>query len=445
MEIFEVKEVAEGTINTSAAKYDYRYSDAPLFASAFKYSHELGRQSLALAIASKNIKEREDFFEGSKNLEEFFSNCGYKDFCPNEDYKIMPRANSFGVGIARKEVMIGSSKYTILAIGLRGGNYYAEWVGNFNVGTTGDHNGFEIATNKAFDHLKKYICDFEIKGDVILWVSGFSRAGAVTNLLGARIDKILACGEQPFEGVTLSARRAFFYTFEAPRGAMTNNVEIMGFKNIFNIVNQNDIIIYTAPKAMGFARYGTDIYLPVKDNTEKDEYNKIRDDINKIFDNTSKEEIKRLNPRFMFDSLMMPSVKKMFDKGAVADFIGDFFDKFSAKLGNREDAQDIFIAIQRVLELLVFPESGASIPLGKLLRGKEVFYKALEESGIDEKTIDEAKKYIAEIGTFFADFSKDYQDEFDILMLNLFSMISTHDSALEFAYMMALSEEYFRV
>ncbi len=63
----------------------------------------------------------------------------------NKDFESEPEIDSIGVGIGSKEID-GS---TVLAVAINGVNYSAQFGGNFKVGQTGTHEGFQIAADKA--------------------------------------------------------------------------------------------------------------------------------------------------------------------------------------------------------------------------------------------------------------------------------------------------------
>lgn len=463
--------IIEGKIELGSADYAYKYSDGFFYGSAFQYSHGLAKQSLAMAIASFNRTFDCEYYWGeSNNLKQFFKTCDFYDFLPNEDFNERPENNSFGVGIARKKILIDTTRYTILGIGLRGGRYTSEWSGNFNIGTSGNHQGFEIAANKVFDHIKRYVERFGISGNVILWAAGYSRAAAVTNLVGGRIDQYLSRGEQPFEGITLEPYKCFFYTFEAPQGASIENVKVQPFTNIFNIINKNDVVTYSAPTAMGFARYGIDLHLPVKGSVNKEEYEKIAKDVHKRFDKISKKELRKHIPNFMAESLITSPKKKLLEPMSVSAFLEKYFFDISIFVGKREGSQEIFEAIQKAINLLVYPTENKIPNLERVFKKtiemsindfveyiinediddaikdlRKNFIESLYKEGVTAGKIEEAKQYVDKIFKFFTDFSKEYPEDFNIMRLNIISVIATHDSALTYAYLESLPDNYFKI
>ena len=135
----------------------------------------------------------------------------------------------------------------LISISIRGFNYGNEWEDNFYVGTSGEHNGFAACANAVFADLNDFlVVAGNNKAKTKVLISGYSRGGAVANLLAKRIIDS--------ESVT-AKENVYAYTFEAPMGANERG----SYNNIFNVVNSADIITSFAPTEYGFTRYGTDV------------------------------------------------------------------------------------------------------------------------------------------------------------------------------------------
>ena len=141
-------------------------------------------------------------------------------------------------------------------IAIRGGGYGAEWAENFNLGKDGKyHKGFEKAADNIKVYTDKYITE-KCKGDrVKLWITGFSRGGAIANILAAKYNE-MAC-----ENISVSA-----YTFASPNTVLKD--EKVMYNNIFNFVNPYDTITTLPPTEWGFEREGTDVVIPLKTKDE---------------------------------------------------------------------------------------------------------------------------------------------------------------------------------
>lgn len=182
---------------------------------------------------------------------------GYQNFDANVFWNAEPTRDSIGVVAATKTNTYDNS--TIIAVGVRGGGYYQEWASNFTLGKTGDHQGFAEARDNVLDFLKSYVAENGIQGNVKIWLVGYSRGGAVANMVAGKMNDDPNCLGN---NVTISPENLFAYTFEAPQGAMQSEVVQNTYSNIHNTVNLNDIVPLVAPSAWEFARYNVDRYLP---------------------------------------------------------------------------------------------------------------------------------------------------------------------------------------
>jgi len=225
----------------------FTYSDGYFTETAYKYRQDLAAVTMAMCLAAGNVADPERYKEGPANLEDFFDQIGFEDFEANADFTNRPGRNTFGVGIANKEIRVNGEKYTVIAVGLRGCGYYAEWAGDLNVGLDGEHTGFAICREKALAFLQTYLAKHsEISGKIKLWCTGYSRGAAGANLLGGALDDMYLSGASVGKNVTLSPKDMYIYTFEAPMGADASKVGGRIYENIHNVINYNDLVVPNA-------------------------------------------------------------------------------------------------------------------------------------------------------------------------------------------------------
>ena len=221
-------------------KQDYFYSDSYFKTSSAKDNAHLTTMSLVLSLSFSNGKE------GVTNL---FDQIGF-DNVKTYDLDGEPAKDTIGTAIAHKK--IGDSD--LIAVSLRGTNYEKEWASNFLSGISGDASGFAAASEKVNERLKAYIADNDLK-NVKIWISGYSRSGAVADLTGVYIN------EHPDEFNT-SADDVFVYTFEAPLASSSDKK----YDNIYCIRDKNDVVNYIYPTGWGFYSNGKDQWV----GTDKD-------------------------------------------------------------------------------------------------------------------------------------------------------------------------------
>lgn len=153
---------------------------------------------------------------------------------------------------------------TLVFVGMRG-SYGSEWASNLNplslLPGSDDHRGFARAAQEAERALDAYIG--EIGADpatVRVLVTGHSRGGAVANLLAARLDERAAASGNP-----ATAEHIYAYTFASPGTTRADNRDAADYDNIFNIVNESDIVPKLPLSTWGYGRYGTTVALPGAD------------------------------------------------------------------------------------------------------------------------------------------------------------------------------------
>ena len=273
--------VFASNIDTTVHKYTYEnhdvfYSDSYFAHSATEYDPHLATLSILMADYSMNPgnpKDRNDtewYQNQSNRVKGFFELIGFDSFLPNEDYKSRTGFNTIGVATAKKQV----GDYTVIGIAVRSGGYFFEWGNNVYLGdgTKSDymHEGWYNAANKLISHLNTYINSNNITGKIKLWMAGYSRGGAVTNIAAGLLDNDLN-GNNSFipKATSLKHDDLYAYTFEAPQGANINSKTIKTpkdalYNNIWNIVNPNDLVTKVAMSGFGFTRFGTDKFITTK-------------------------------------------------------------------------------------------------------------------------------------------------------------------------------------
>ena len=218
--------------------WDYEYSESYFSAPSDEYNHNLARLSLGMALASfRDINNPEN--QGGL-LADFYEKLGLKDI-ETDSYNSEPQPYSVTYGIANTK--LGGT--TLVVVTICSGNYGAEWASNLTVGNSARSDGFQDASQKVQRALKDYMERHLLKGNVKLWITGYSRGGAVANITAAD------CTDSGvFDDV-------YAYTFATP---MTTR-EPGHYDNIFNIIQKNDIVPKVPLADWGYRHYGKDLYL----------------------------------------------------------------------------------------------------------------------------------------------------------------------------------------
>ncbi len=304
-------------------KKDYQKSATfnPKFFSedADVYNHSLAQLSIRMAMSAYNSNTASGgkYSNGPINIKKFLNSIGCNNIKINSDYTSQPTSHSIGLAAGSKRIKVNNQWYTLVVLAVRGGNYETEWGGNFVIGEDTLHSGFSTAANKAYSFLNDYITKQNITGNVKLWISGYSRAAATSNLLGGMLDN----GKNTFSnGTTVPTKNIYVYTFETPAGVTKSaNPRAAKYGNIFNIVNPNDFVTKVAMSAWNFQRYGVDCLLPywVNDNV-RDYYSKIQ----------------KLTDIWKFRE---PYLRLYSSDVPIGMFLDGFFDRFAKFVGGRSN------------------------------------------------------------------------------------------------------------
>lgn len=241
----------------------FTYSDELFTKSGYTYRQDLAEMSLGLAFAafsSKDSQYSDNYATGNRNFVSMAEQCGFENIQSNKWMFQPAETDSIGVNCASKTIRDNGGSYTLIAVGVRGNNYHAEWGGNVRLDATGEHKGFALGRDQALDYLRSYIADTGISGRVKIWIAGYSRSAAVANMVSGALDNGYSLGE----GVSLSPHDLYCYCYEPPMGTTKNQVQGRLYDNIQNIVNANDVVTYVPFDSWDFARYGVDHVVPTK-------------------------------------------------------------------------------------------------------------------------------------------------------------------------------------
>ena len=261
-----------GTVDGRDYEETYFYKDSYFKDSSYNFNQSLATMSLCLELSSWASSSESEYGNKSVNARNLFSEIGFSEFRQNDRYYSKPTMDSIGVVAANKKITVNGKEYTLIALAVRGGGYESEWASNFTIGKEGYHQGFKEARDNVIGFLQWYIADRNLKGDIKLWITGYSRAGATTNLVAGAINE----GEVNLSPCKLERENMYAYTFEAPMGTVEKSTNNKIHYNIHNIVNLDDAVPYVAPSYWNFRRYGYDRMLPHKSFSDPKYHSKFK-------------------------------------------------------------------------------------------------------------------------------------------------------------------------
>jgi len=168
----------------------------------------------------------------------FLQDMGFEDINAHT-YDKKSTKDSIALAIARKKV----DDLTVISLVVCGNNYGEKWASNVSIGNGTIPEGFSEAAGKALQELDAYLNRYPPEGKAKIWITGYSRGGAVADIVAAR------CTDSGrFQDV-------YAYSFAAPR----HTREPGQYRNIFNVFRQEDIVPKLPPQEWGFERYGVDL------------------------------------------------------------------------------------------------------------------------------------------------------------------------------------------
>lgn len=213
------------------------------FSGGFEYPGGTSNISYPVAIELLVMSLIQD----RSTAEYFFESAGFeclitKNFDRSPDDRSHTCAFAAGKG---KAVVDGKEREAIL-VALRGTSG-SEWYSNFDFAPGEDKNGvfaenFLRAANDAFDSVEPLINEAD---DPVIIVCGYSRGAAVANILGMLLNPVYG------------KKNVSVYTFATPTTVKSDLGMDCG--NIFNFVNQSDLVTHLPLEEWGFGRAGVDI------------------------------------------------------------------------------------------------------------------------------------------------------------------------------------------
>lgn len=332
-------------------KAEYYYNDNYFTESGKVYSEHLASMSLNLELA---VCEKGN----TDVVSSLFDEIGFTDIVLDE-LNEHPTQRTIGTAIASKK--IGSSN--LIAVAIRGDGYENEWASNVIVGKDGNAQGFETASLKVADRIRKYINDNNLKNNKF-WIVGYSRAGAVADLTGVYLNKHL-------DDFDTNTDNLYVYTFSAPAGSGENVV----YDNIYNIININDVVPFTYPEAWG------------------------------LYSNGKRIEIAVSSQIMTYTMPAMFSYEENENK-ETSVFLSEFFNWFTSQLSREEYAEKVQVPLSAIMDIYFLKsEEGRNDIVDfikndfyPLLRDDETFKKDMQLSldEITEKNSDCVYQILAE-------------------------------------------------
>jgi len=393
-----------GTVDGRDYEETYFYKDSYFKDSSYNFNQSLATMSLCLELSSWASSSESEYGNKSVNARNLFSEIGFSDFRQNKMYYSKPTMDSIGAVAANKKITVNGKEYTLIALAVRGGGYESEWASNFTIGALGNHQGFKEARDNVIGFLQWYIADRNIKGDIKLWITGYSRGGATANLIAGAINE----GNVNLHPCKLERENMYAYTFEAPQGTILDSAGYRIHDNIHNIVNPDDVVTYVAPLYWKFRRFGKDKILPNLLYQSNAEYNSLLKKMKKaIYNIESFSGIEYKIDKFKMKKFSLNTIPLKLniidengeDKNKIqSEYLSSLINYFTFSfLKSREHYVEYYqTSIRHLMKLLFFSDREQSQKflkvLSKKIKNEDWWNKIINENKDDE--IDERKRKI---------------------------------------------------
>jgi len=225
--------------------YTFDYDESWFMQDSDVYNYDLVRMSMRMAMATASTC--------SDEISDLFNTMGFESTVALPE----PTTHSIGYAIGSKNIVDeDGSKFTLIAISIRGNGYGDEWDGNFCIGSEGAHKGFSIAALNVLSALETYLEENKATNCSVIkvWISGYSRAAATANLLASKLNN------GAIKRITKD--NVYAFCFACPQNTIDIEANSKKYDNIINIVNPIDFVPKVAMTDWGFTRYGITYYLP---------------------------------------------------------------------------------------------------------------------------------------------------------------------------------------
>ncbi len=231
------------------------YTDDYFKTPATGYNPSLTTFALLMALSSGNRTD-----EPSHNADfavDLMRNIGC-DRIEVNDYFLAEkkRVDDIGVVVGIKEMDV-----PMVFVLVRGSYYGSEFGGNLIVGTgertNGNHEGFSAAKDKAMTFIRSVLSKYSLEGRVRMMTTGYSRGGAVSNLIASEITDMIIDGRIEEElGVSMSRDDMYGFCFEPALCQYSKSHQEKKYANILCVIDPNDIVVKVPPKQFGFTVFG---------------------------------------------------------------------------------------------------------------------------------------------------------------------------------------------
>lgn len=240
--------------------YSFPYRDNYFAIPSTDYQHQLAQCTLGLAVSAfraGNLElDRKDAY-----IRDYLGAAGFGNMV-SDQFDEEPSADTIATLIASKPLRNEEGEFLLVAVAVSGGGYKDEWLSNFSFGDESVYKGFFNASFTVFQRVFDYVDAYAGGGRFKIWMGGYSRAAAVSNMTAA----LALMAEQ------VDKEDLYVYTFATPNNVRleSGDFELDGtydYSGIYNIVGMFDPVPFIPFQEWGYGKLGTTFHLPAQETT----------------------------------------------------------------------------------------------------------------------------------------------------------------------------------
>lgn len=273
----------------------FPYSDDWFTGTGELYNHQLAQCTLGMAVSAFRSADQ-PLDHKDAHIRDYLTQAGFGEFV-SQQFDETPTAETIATLIGSKRLRDEQGEFLLVAAAVSGGGYEDEWLSNFSFGDSAVHDGFFTAASEVFRRVFDYVDAYADGGRFKLWMGGYSRAAAVSNMAA-----VLA-----IETEKVANEDLYVYTFATPNNAQTGVYDFSedgtyDLSNIFNIVGMFDPVPTVPIAEWGYGKLGTTLHLPAQETTP--DYLSRREPVAEIYrDITGREYTNSLEVNWLIQKL----------------------------------------------------------------------------------------------------------------------------------------------
>ena len=240
--------------------YLFPYRDDYFTRPSGDYQHPLAQCTLGLAVSAFRAADLE-LDRKDAYIRDYLGAAGFGNMASHQ-FDEEPSADTIATLLASKTLRDEEGEFLLVAAAVSGGGYEDEWLSNFSFGDESVHNGFFSAAFTVFQRIFDYVDAYAGGGRFKIWMGGYSRAAAVSNMAAA----LALTAEQ------VDREDLYVYTFATPNNIRieSGDFELDGtydYSGIYNIIGMFDPVPSIPFQEWGYGKLGTTFHLPAQETT----------------------------------------------------------------------------------------------------------------------------------------------------------------------------------